>query len=74
MTPNTGYKIATVTVDGSAVATNPTYTFSNITSNHTISATFAANTFTITASAGANGTMSPIGAVAVNGGATRPSL
>lgn len=40
MTPNAGYKIAGVTVDGSAVAINPTYTFSNITANHTISATF----------------------------------
>ncbi len=68
MTPNTGYKIAGVTVDGSAVAINPTYTFSNITANHTISVTFSANTFTITATAGANGTISPTGLVSVNTG------
>src|SRR6266508_4082016 len=70
ITPNTGYKIDTVTVDGGAVATNPTYTFSNITVNHTISATFSVNTFTITASAGSNGSISPSGIVSVNSGAT----
>lgn len=71
ITPNSGYKIATVTVNGGAAATNPTYTFTNVTSNQTISATFTANTFTITASAGSNGTISPSGAVAVNGGANQ---
>jgi len=71
MTPNSGYKIATVTVDGGAVTTNPTYTFSNITANHTISATFSVYTFTITASAGTNGSISPSGSVAVNGGANQ---
>jgi flagellar hook assembly protein FlgD len=70
ITPNTGYKIDTVTVDGGAVATNPTYTFSNVTVNHTISAAFSVNTFTITASAGANGSISPSGIVSVNSGAT----
>ncbi len=71
MTPNSGYKIATVTVNGGAVATNPTYTFSNVTSNQTISATFSLNTFTITASAGANGSITPSGSVPVNGGANQ---
>lgn len=71
MTPNSGYKIATVTVNGGQVATNPTYTFTNVTSNQTISATFSVNTFTITASAGSNGTISPSGSVAVNGGANQ---
>jgi hypothetical protein len=70
MTPNTGYKIATVTVDGVAVSTNSTYAFSNVTVNHTISATFSVITFTITASAGANGSISPSGIISVNSGAT----
>ena len=48
ITPNAGYKIAGITVDGSAVATNPTYTFSNITANHTISATFVTISITLT--------------------------
>lgn len=48
MIPNAGYKIASVTVDGSAVAINPTYTFSNITANHTISATFVSSAISLT--------------------------
>jgi hypothetical protein len=42
------------------------YTFTNVTANHTISATFAIKTYTITASAGAGGSISPSGAVSVN--------
>ena len=40
-----------------------------MTATHTIHATFAINTYTITATAGANGTISPSGAVSVNHGA-----
>jgi len=42
MKPNTGYYIATLTVDGSPVTPAPRYTFTNVTVNHTISVTFAA--------------------------------
>ncbi len=45
------------------------YTFTNVTTNHTISASFAINTQTITASAGGNGSISPTGSVVVNYGA-----
>ncbi len=38
--PNTNYSIADVTVDGVSVGVVNTYTFSNVNSNHTISATF----------------------------------
>lgn len=41
ITANTGYKIADVKVDGSSIGAPSTYTFSNVTSGHTISATFA---------------------------------
>ena len=47
------------------------YTFSNVTTNHTISATFAQDdpdSHTITASARANGSISPSGSVTVNHG------
>ena len=44
------------------------YTFTNVIANHTISATFDIDTFTITASAGAGGSISPLGAVSVNYG------
>ncbi|MBK7861238.1 MAG: DUF11 domain-containing protein [Archangiaceae bacterium] len=58
-TPATGYHVDTVTVDGASVATASSYTFTNVTAAHTVSATFAIDTFTITASAGANGSVSP---------------
>jgi hypothetical protein len=41
ITPNTGYRIADVLVDGSSVGSVSSYTFTNVTANHTISATFA---------------------------------
>ena len=72
ITPNTGYKVASVTVDGTALASPVTsYTFTNVTAAHSISATFAINTFTITASAGANGSISPSASTTVNYGASR---
>ena len=37
---NENYEIADVLVDGTSVGAQPTYTFSNVTSNHTIEATF----------------------------------
>ena len=49
------------------------YTFTNVLANHTISASFAINTFTITATAGTNGSIAPSGAVTVIGRST-PSL
>src|SRR5512142_235285 len=51
-----------------AVAANKTYTFSNVTVNHTISVSFTAITYTITSSAGSGGTISPSGTVSVNQG------
>jgi len=40
ITPNVGYKIKDVKVDGTSVGTVNTYTFTNVTSNHTIEAVF----------------------------------
>ena len=68
MTPDTGYHVADVLVDGSSVGGVTSYTFTNIGAAHTISASFAINTFTITASTDANGTISPSGASTVNYG------
>ncbi|MGC8494103.1 MAG: PKD domain-containing protein [Syntrophobacteraceae bacterium] len=73
ITPATGYSIANVQVDGSSVGAVASYTFSNVTTNHTISAVFAAaqtqtGTYSITATAGGNGTISPAGAVSVAAG------
>ncbi|HIJ88177.1 MAG TPA: hypothetical protein HPP97_10945, partial [Desulfuromonadales bacterium] len=57
ITPNSGYYIAGVTVDGVAVGAVASYTFSSISANHSISATFAINVYTITASAGSGGSI-----------------
>jgi len=66
--PNVDYHVDSVSVDGSSVGAVPSYTFTNVTTNHTISATFAINQYTITASAGTNGTIIPSGTVTVNPG------
>lgn len=50
ITPNTGYKVAGVLVDGASVGAVTSYTFSNVIASHTISATFAANCTTAPAS------------------------
>lgn len=67
ITPNTGYHIANVLVDGvsnAAAITTGTYTFDSLNASHTISATFAINSYTIVASSGPNGNIS------ANGGST----
>ncbi len=69
--PATGYKVSSIVVDNATVTTASSYTFSNVTGSHTISVTFAPITYTITASAGANGTISPSGAVTVNSGGSQ---
>jgi hypothetical protein len=71
----TGYHVASVVVDGVSAGAVTSYTFTNVTADHTISATFIANTattaYTITASAGANGSITPSGVVTVNSGARK---
>jgi hypothetical protein len=59
ITPDAGYHIADVRVDGHSVGAVSEYEFTNVTEEHTISASFAANMFTITATAGSNGSISP---------------
>ena len=71
ITPATNYKISTVKVDNVSVGAVSSYTFTNVTANHTIAATFALNTFTITSAAGANGKISPATAVTVKYGASQ---
>ena len=74
ITPNAGYSVSTVIVDGavlSGIIINPitsSYTFSNVSANHTISATFVINTYTLTYTAAANGTISGSTPQTVNSG------
>ena len=55
----TGYHIDEVFVDGVSVGAVTSYVFSNVTADHTISATFAANTFTVTVNQPQHGTIAP---------------
>lgn len=73
ITPAPLYEIATLLIDGGGVAATTTYTFVNVTANHTISATFSLLpvTHTITSSAGANGAIVPLGAIVVADGASQ---
>ena len=65
------YHIAGVLVDGTSVGAVASYTFTNVTAAHTISASFATDANAITASAGANGSISPSGGVSVGYGANQ---
>jgi len=69
--PNTGYHVKEVKVDGSSVGAVSSYTFKNITVNHTMEAAFEINSFTITASASEGGSISPAGIVTVNYGESK---
>lgn len=69
ISPEPGYHIADVLVDGSSVGAVATYTFSDVADDHTISATFAIDTFVIAATASANGTITPEGNLSVEYGA-----
>ncbi|GEM_PF-928751 len=66
ITPETGFHVDSVFADGIYVHDSTTsYTFKNVTANHTLTATFAINTYTITPSAGLHGTITPAVPVAV---------
>ena len=69
ITPATGYHITDVFVDGASVGAVGTYTFSNVTANHTIFAAFDVNEYTITVTQPANGAITP-GTTTVTYGAT----
>ncbi|MBX4197952.1 peptidoglycan-binding protein [Candidatus Parcubacteria bacterium] len=71
ITPASGYQTSQVMVNGVNQGVIPVYTFNNVQNNATISATFVPITYTITASAGANGTISPLGTITINSGQTQ---
>src|SRR5439155_14095274 len=65
------YSIADVLVDGSSVGAVSSYTFTNVTTDHTIAASFSLNVYTIAASAGSGGSISPSGNVSLNCGSSQ---
>jgi hypothetical protein len=65
ITPDAGYHIASVVIDGVSQGAATGYQFTSIRANHTVAASFAINRFTMTAAAGSGGTIEPSGAVQV---------
>jgi hypothetical protein len=75
VTPNTGYYICNLTVNGSQVLLNSTqsqtYQFNPLTANASLTASFAINTYTIQVAVNPNGTITPTTTiVAYNGNQT----
>ncbi|MGA2324063.1 MAG: DUF2341 domain-containing protein [Sedimentisphaerales bacterium] len=61
-TPSEGYTVDKWSIDGAVVQTGgTTYTLSNIVATHTVSVMFKIQTFSVTASSDANGSISPSG-------------
>jgi hypothetical protein len=71
ITPATGYHIATLTVDGVARTVQGSWTFTSVAADHTMAATFAIDTFTITVISGTNGSITSPGTGPVDYGASR---
>ena len=70
ITVNNGYHIADVFVDNASQGAVSKYTFSNITSIHTIAANFAINTYKLNVTQTSNGVIAP-GTTSVNYGDTQ---
>jgi hypothetical protein len=71
ISPDAGYHVDTLLIDGSPVATSTSYTFNSVTSDHTIEAAFAADPiaqYTLTYTAGAHGSISGTSPQTVNAG------
>ena len=59
ITPSSGYHIDTVTADSGVVSATSPYTFTNVTADHTISATFAVDAVVVVSSGGGGGYIAP---------------
>ena len=57
ITPNAGYHIANVMVDGASVGVVDSYEFTDVTANHTIEATFAEDEHTLVVTVSGNGSV-----------------
>jgi Tol biopolymer transport system component len=72
ITPDSGYHIASITDNGTTATIDNPYIISNVIANHIVVVTFSnTTTYTITASAGVNGLVTPLGVVEVNPGANQ---
>jgi len=71
ITADDGYHIGDVQVDNVSVGAVTTYSFDNINENHTLRAEFAVNTYTLTTTSSANGSISPSGPITVTQGSSQ---
>jgi hypothetical protein len=72
VTPNPGFIVAVLVVDGTHLPGATSYTFTGVTTAHYINAYFApAPPFTITAGSAGNGSISPLGATSVQPGTSQ---
>ncbi|MDH5388340.1 MAG: proprotein convertase P-domain-containing protein [Gammaproteobacteria bacterium] len=69
VTPDTGYSIASVTGCGGGLTGN-TYTTAAVTAACIVDATFSLNSYTVSATAGTNGAISPASSIADHGATT----
>jgi hypothetical protein len=70
LTPDAGYHVATITDNSVSMPLANPYIISNVTANHIVVATFS-DTYTIIASAGTGGSISPSGTITVNPGSNQ---
>ena len=68
ITPDSSHRISEVKVDGNSVGAVSTYTFENVTLDHTIEAIFETLIYTISAYSSYGGSIFPLGTVSVNSG------
>ena len=74
ITPAAGYEVSSVKVNGVSVGAVTSYTFSNVTADQTIEASFKTATvasYSIAATAYSNGTISPAGTTTVTSGGSQ---
>jgi hypothetical protein len=69
--PDPGYHIDTIIIDGEPYGRTPEYTFPGSCENHTITATFTLDTYSIVSSAGDGGSIDPPGEICVDHGANQ---
>ena len=69
-TPDEGYEVVSVTVNGQNMGNQTSYTISNIMNDYTIDVVFVQTTFTLNATAYNHGTITPMGDTTVAAGAT----
>src|SRR5205823_1164465 len=74
ITPNTGYHIQDVLVDGTSIGNTPPFTISNVTSPHSISASFAPNCTTPSITSTTGGAVCGSGTVSLGAAASAGTI